>query len=189
MKFESHHDYFISQGNGRRQVHASTLNYKPDFVAWMPHKAELIDKKQPLTSMYRDNFHRGVGKTASPHQQLYSHSIASQAPRIRTKLDAKDNQAIFSDGYPPDNQTHFTTTYKKIHGTRDPKHSDAQEINMICYQSANSQRIERAKSVGPAGRESVASCLSWARPRTTGKQLMLQHDYQSHHCVHVIGQT
>lgn len=161
--------YLSSQGNGRKQVHAPTLNYKPDFVAWMPHKAELIDKRQPLSSTYRDNFHRGVGRTASPKTQLYSHSIAGQGPRIRTKFDCKEAQHIFSDGYPTDNKAHFTTTYKKIHGTQDPRHSDAKEINTICYQSANSQRIERAKSVGPSGRESVASCLSWARPRTTGK--------------------
>lgn len=156
------------QGNGRRQVHASTMNYKPEFIAWMPHKAELIDMRQPLTSVYRDNFNKGVGKTPSPYQQLYSDRVSAQAPFIRTKFDSKDPQAVFSDGYPTDKKNHFTTTYKKIHCTTDPRQSEAKEINTICYQSANAQKLERARSVSSVGgRESVATCMSWSRPKTT----------------------
>lgn len=156
-------------------MHSATINYKPEFIAWMPHKAELIDKKQPLTSVYRENFHHGVGApTTHAHHQLYATNIASQAPRIRYKLDAKISQEVFSDGYPTDTKSHFTTTYRKIHCTPDPRKDEAKQINTICYNSANYQKIQRAKSVGPSQlRESVAGCLSWAvqRPQTSGEFL------------------
>ncbi|XP_067936063.1 uncharacterized protein [Watersipora subatra] len=163
---------YFADGNGRRQVHKATVNYKPEFIAWMPHKKEIIDKRQPLTSVYRENFHSGAGgDRGNPHAQLYSKQIASQAPLIRQKTeDVHKNQGVFNDSYPTDTKNHFTTTYRKIHCTSDPRKEEAREINTICYQSANSQMLERARSVGPAQlRESVASCLSWAtrRPQTS----------------------
>lgn len=161
---------FFSQGNGRRQVQG-TPRYKPEFIAWMPHKTELIDKRQPLTSVYRENFHSGTGKvTPSPYKQLYANQIANQVTNTRRKVDVHKNQGVFNEEYPSDNKNHFTTTYRRIHCTTDPRQAEAKEINTICYQSANQQMIERARSVGPSSRESVASCLSWSvkRSQTAG---------------------
>lgn len=163
---------FYSQGNGRKQVHDTFSQYKPEFIAWMPHKKELIDHRQPLTSVYKMNFHRGSrGYGSNPFDQQYSSRISNQAARISQKFDSTDDQSAFTDGYTSDPVQRFQTTYKKVHCTKDEKAEQARYINTINYEMANSQKIERARSARPTlQRESVASCLSWTsrRSHTTG---------------------
>lgn len=160
---------FLLQGNGRRQVHSATFNYKPEFIAWMPHKKELLDNRQPLTSVYKTTFHRGSkGYSSDPYEQLYSNHISKQAQGVRHNFDLNHEKAAFSDGYKPDPAATFTTCYRRVHCTPDPRKDEAEFINTIATRSANSQQIARVRSARAVQRDTVASCLSWARPHTTG---------------------
>ena len=47
--------FIISQGLGKKKIPNETQHWKPDFMAWMPHKPEL-DKAGPKHSSYRTNF-------------------------------------------------------------------------------------------------------------------------------------
>lgn len=138
----------------------------------MPHRKELIENRQPLTSVYRTNFHSGAkGFASDPFKQLYSNKISREAVNISQSFDLNDEKASFSDGYRVNPSETFTTCYRKVHGTEDPRKEEAKFINTISTRAANSQRMERVRSARATKRETVASCLSWARPQTTGTAL------------------
>lgn len=129
--------FIFQQGVGKKRHTTSMFDFKPDFYTWMPLKEE-IERSRPLESTYRLDYNKN-GKN-----QMW-------VKRPKTSFETQPG----------------ITTYRYAHGTAAPNRDEITAQAGPALKLSQHQRKEGARSAAPPCRETVASCLSWYRPRAT----------------------
>ncbi|ESO99720.1 hypothetical protein LOTGIDRAFT_173558 [Lottia gigantea] len=131
-------EFFRQQGLGRKRIKNSTYAFKENFITWMPEK-QYVERMRPLLSTYTNDFEH-VYNPVYKQQQIVD--------RPKTSFD----------GTP-------TTTYRYSHCNGSPNQNTINAMNNEALKLSTYTRTrERVKSA-PRVRETVASCLSWYRPK------------------------
>jgi len=126
---------YFEQGLGRKRHPDRSATFDPDFIAWKPAK-EMRNFGRPLTSTYRTDFRR---------EELNMQKLVK---RPKTSFD-----------------TPLTTTYRTVHGADSPNRDFINAMNNEALMLTTQHRQRQARQKKSDCRETVASCLSWYRPR------------------------
>ncbi|XP_076447943.1 ciliary microtubule inner protein 7-like [Babylonia areolata] len=145
---------YFEQGLGRKRSPTKAYSFKPDFYTWMPIKDE-IERSRPEVSTYQLDFSARKGSV----KQLL-------VKRPKTSFE----------GTP-------TTTYRYVHGEMAPNREEIRGTASGALQLTAHSRLHRAKTARPACRDTVASCLSWYRPKVPAATAVT--DFSQHHVQHV----
>jgi len=126
---------YFAQGLGKKRHPDRSGIFDPDFIAWTPIK-DNRNFGRPLTSTYRQDFRE---------EEL---NVQKLVKRPKTSFD----------GVP-------STTYRTVHGADSPNKDFINAMNNESLMLSALSRQRQAKLRKPGHRETVASCMSWYRPR------------------------
>ncbi|XP_059171817.1 uncharacterized protein LOC131952899 [Physella acuta] len=126
---------YFEQGLGRRRHPEKSGAFDPNFMAWCPNTS-CLKAGRPLTSTYRKDF-----RLNEPNVQKLVH-------RPQTSFD-----------------TAYTTTYRTVYGGDSPNRDLINAMNNEALMLTTQNRQRQAKLRKSNHRETVASCMSWYRPR------------------------
>ncbi|KAK6995314.1 hypothetical protein BgiMline_011982 [Biomphalaria glabrata] len=132
---------YFEQGLGRRRLPEKSGGFDPTFIAWCPNKINM-KAGRPLTSTYRHDF------------RLEESNFQMLVKRPKTSFDG-----------PP------TTTYRTVHGADAPNRDLINAMNNEALMLTTQHRQRQARLRKSDYRESVASCLSWYRPKVPAATL------------------
>ncbi|XP_005103667.1 uncharacterized protein LOC101849946 [Aplysia californica] len=126
---------YFAQGLGKKRHPERSATFDPEFIAWTPGKIKR-NAGRPLTSTYRQDFR---------NEEI---NVQKLVKRPKTSFD----------GVP-------TTTYRTVHGPDSPNRDLINAMNNEALMLSAQSRQRQAKQKKSDRRETVASCLSWYRPR------------------------
>ena len=109
--------------------------FDPNFMAWHSYRTD-ARKGRPMTSTYRQDF------------RLETPTIQLLIQRPRTSFDNVPS-----------------TMYRTVHGTDSPNREFINAMNNEALMITAVHRQQQAKLKKSERRETVASCLTWHRPR------------------------
>ena len=125
----------LLQGLGKKRHPDRSSTFDPDFMAWTPNRHR-HNTGRPLTSTYRQDF------------RLEEQNIQKIVKRPKTSFDLN-----------------LTTTYRTSHGPDSPNKDMINAMNNEALMLTSVSRQRQAKMRPSDRRETVASCMSWYRPR------------------------
>jgi len=126
---------YFAQGLGKKRHPERSATFDRDFIAWCPNRNNRFSNR-PLTSTYRTDFRE---------EEL---NVQKLVKRPKTSFD----------GVP-------TTTYRTVHGPDSPNKDLINAMNNESLMLSTLTRQRQAKLKKSNCRETVASCMSWYRPR------------------------
>jgi len=126
---------YFAQGLGKKRHPDRSSTFDPDFMAWTPNRHR-HNTGRPLTSTYRRDF------------RLEEQNIQKIVKRPKTSFDLN-----------------LTTTYRTCHGPDSPNKDLINAMNNESLMLTAVSRQRQAKMRPSDRRETVASCMSWYRPR------------------------
>jgi hypothetical protein len=128
---------YFAQGLGKKRHPDRSATFDPDFIAWVPGSNRINrNMGRPLTSTYRTDFRE---------EEL---NVQKLVKRPKTSFDGV-----------------ATTTYRTVHGADSPNRDMINAMNNEALMLSAQSRQRQAKQKKSQHRETVASCMSWYRPR------------------------
>jgi len=127
--------YFEQKGLGRKRHPEYSAKFDPEFMAWTPNKANRFSGR-PMTSTYRQDF-----RQEEP-------MVQKLVKRPKTSFDGV-----------------ATTTYRTVHGADSPNRDLINAMNNEALMLSAQHRQRQAKLRKSNVRDTVASCMSWYRPK------------------------
>jgi len=126
---------YFAQGLGKKRHPDRSATFDPDLIAWGPNKIHR-HAGRPLTSTYRQDFRE---------EEV---NVQKLVKRPKTSFDGMT-----------------TTTYRTVHGADSPNKDMINAMNNEALMLSALSRQRQAKQKKSDRRETVASCMSWYRPR------------------------
>lgn len=145
---------YFAQGLGKKRHPERSGAFDPNFMAWHTYRKD-SRKGRPMTSTYRQDF------------RLEEPTIQLLTQRPKTSFD----------GVP-------STMYRTVHGADSPNRELINAMNNEALMITAVQRQQQAKLKKSERRETVASCLTWHRPRVPASTQLSSFDHIDIRPVH-----